>query len=99
MTAKTEPVDLDLEEMEKDGVITLNEEKGTKTVVINDKGVRIPVYLPLLDDDGTGKTDQTEHVTINGEQEFLIVRGHTQEVPYNVWFVLQQKYPELRYRQ
>ena len=75
------------------------EEEERKVVVLDDKTVRIPVFLPLLDDDGTGKTDQTEHVTINGDEEFLLVRGNTQEVPYEVWFVLQQKYPELRMRQ
>ncbi len=76
----------------------LNEEKESEVVIIDDKSLRIPVYLPLLDDDGTGKVCQVESVTINGEEEYRIMRGNTVEVPYSVWFVLQQKYPELRKR-
>ena len=54
---------------------------------------RVPVYLPLLEEDKSGvKVDQFEHVTINGETT-LIKRGVHVDVSVPVYIQLKNKFP------
>lgn len=58
------------------------------------------VYLPLLEDPGDAglKVDQYEHVTISNENEtkhFKIHRGEWVDVPWYVYVVMKEKYPDL----
>ena len=50
---------------------------------------RVRVFLPLLEEDGEGKVDQTVPVIVNGETT-LIMRGESVEVPYRVFEALYQ---------
>lgn len=54
---------------------------------------RVRVYLPLLEDTGTGlKVDQYEHVTINGETT-LVKRGEYVDVTVPVYIQLRNRFP------
>lgn len=64
---------------------------ATETKVIPEERVRI--VIPRNEDDSTGlKTDQYEHVTINGETT-LVKRGEYVEVTPEVFIQLRNKYP------
>lgn len=56
---------------------------------------RVRVYLPRLEDDGSGlKVDQYEHVTINGRTT-LVKRGEYVDVTIPVFIQLKNKFPNL----
>lgn len=56
---------------------------------------RVRVYLPKLEDDGSGlKVDQYEHVTINGHTT-LVKRGEYVDVTIPVFIQLKNKFPNL----
>ena len=76
------------------------EETPAEPVILEDESLRIPVYLPPREDDGTGKTDQTESVTITGGKdiECKIKLGETVNVTLPVWKALYEKYPEIARR-
>lgn len=64
------------------------------------EGIRVPVFLPRLEDPGDGgmRVDQYEHVTIaneRGEMCYKVLRGERVEVPISVFMVLKEKYPKL----
>lgn len=65
-----------------------------------DNTIRVPVFLPRLEDPGDGgmRVDQYEHVTIaneKGEMCYKVLRGERVEVPISVFMVLKEKYPKL----
>lgn len=60
----------------------------------------VRIFLQKLEDPGDAgiKVDQYEHVTIaneNGEKTWYVHRGEWVEVPWNVFAVLKEKYPDL----
>lgn len=56
---------------------------------------RVSVFLPPLEEDGSGlKVDQYEHVTINGETT-LVRRGEHVEVTIPVFEQLRNKFPHI----
>ena len=55
---------------------------------------RVMIYLPMIEDGGGVKVDQTEHVTINGETT-IVQRGEHVEVTVPVFQALKVKYPAL----
>ena len=62
------------------------------------EGIRVPVFLPRLEDGDGMKVDQYEHVTIaneRGETCYKVLRGERVEVPISVFMVLKEKYPKL----
>lgn len=59
-----------------------------------DKIAKVSVKLPLLEDDGKAKVDQTETVTINGKTT-RIRRGEYVDVPVPVYIQLKNKYPDI----
>ena len=68
---------------------------ATTTSAPKSAEVRVPIYLPMLEGDGSGAAiDQTEHVTINGRTT-LIQRGEAVEVTVPVFMALKVKYPNL----
>lgn len=78
------------EEIEDSLTMTLppEEKKRTETMV--------EVFLPRLEDDGSIKVDQYEHVTIaneNGEPlRYRVLRGERVSIPVRVFMVLHEKY-------
>ncbi len=60
-----------------------------------DKTPRVSVFLPPLEDEGSGlKIDQYEHVTVNGETT-LVKRGEHVNVTVPVYLQLRNKFPHL----
>ena len=60
-----------------------------------DNTPRVSIYLPPLEDEGTGlKVDQYEHVTVNGETT-LVRRGQHVSVTVPVYLQLRNKFPHL----
>lgn len=59
-------------------------------------GPMVEIFLPRLEDDGSIKVDQYEHVTIaneNGEPErWRVLRGERVSVPVRVFMILHGKY-------
>lgn len=56
---------------------------------------RVRVFLPLLEEEGTGlKVDQYEHVTVNGETT-LVKRGEYVDVTVPVFIQLKNKFPNI----
>ena len=80
---------------------------ATKTKAKLDPNVRYKplIKLPMLEDSGSAKVEQTEVVIINGHksvegkpftgQPIIIQRGEWVEVDPEVFIVLKQKYPDL----
>ncbi|MDY4140835.1 MAG: hypothetical protein SOY30_16090 [Eubacteriales bacterium] len=65
---------------------------STKT---KDTTPRVSVFLPPLEDEGTGLViDQYEHVTVNGETT-LVKRGEHVQVTVPVYLQLRNKFPHL----
>lgn len=99
--AKAVEEELELEEYESlpvdfDESLTIAIEKEPE----KPKGIRVPVFLPRLEDPGDGgmRVDQYEHVTIaneRGETCYKVLRGERVEVPISVFMVLKEKYPKL----
>lgn len=64
---------------------------------VNDTYVepKVSIYIPKSEFQDVGvKTDQTEHVTINGKTT-IIQRGVRVDVPVDVYLALREKYPDL----
>lgn len=58
------------------------------------------IFLPKLEDPGDAglKVDQYEHVTISNEERsktWYIHRGEWVDIPWYVYVVLKQKYPDI----
>lgn len=67
----------------------------TEIEPVEDKIPRVRVFLPRLEEDGTGlKVDQFEHVTIN-DQTTLIKRGEYVDVTVPVFIQLKNKFPNI----
>lgn len=65
-----------------------------------DNEIRVPVFLPRLDDPGDGgiRVDQYEHVTIAnevGEKHDRVLRGEYVDVSLPTFMALKEKYPKL----
>ena len=78
------------EEMEDSLTMTLPPEEKKKTETT------VEVFLPRLEDDGSIKVDQYEHVTIaneNGEAiRYRVLRGERVSIPIRVFMFLHEKY-------
>jgi hypothetical protein len=62
------------------------------------KGPMVSVFLPRLEEEGSLKVDQYEHVTIANEVEektYRVKRGERVDIPVTVYIILKQKYPDL----
>ncbi len=60
-----------------------------------DKGPRVRVFIPRLEDDGSVAVDQYEHVTIaneKGEEHTRIHRGEWVNVTVPVYMALKERY-------
>lgn len=58
--------------------------KETKSV----EQERVPIYLPMIEDDGSGKVDQNVEVIVNGRIT-IIRRGEYVKVPFEVYEALR----------
>lgn len=73
-----------------DGITAVTVEETKK-----DDIPRVRIYLPPLEDEGTGlKVDQYEHVTVNGVTT-LVQRGVHVDVTVPVYLQLRNKFPHL----
>lgn len=61
---------------------------ATKEVVKEMNQERVAVYLPMIEDDGSGKVDQNVEVIVNGKVN-LIRRGEYVKVPFDVYEALR----------
>ena len=81
----------DDEQLMEDEMTFSEGEKKTKHT-----GPMVEVFLPRLEDDGSIKVDQYEHVTIANEkgepERWRILRGERVMVPVRVFMVLHEKY-------
>ena len=82
------------EQAMKDSLTTAIKQEEKK-----DKGPRVRIFLPKLEEDGSIAVDQYEHVTIANEsgqpQVTYVHRGEWVDVPVNVYITLKEKYPDL----
>ena len=65
-----------------------------------DEEIRVPIFLPKLDDPGDGgiKVDQYEHVTMANEvfeKHDRILRGEHIAIPVSTFIRMKEKYPKL----
>lgn len=96
-------------EVLEEAAVSIFDEPGVRKIEVSDSATgekayyldpspknRIPIYIPLLADDGDGKVDQTVPVIINGVTT-IIQRGETVYVPFSVYEALVNtgKYPRL----
>ena len=63
-------------------------------------GPRVRIYLPKIEDSGDNgvSVDQYEHVTIANEERektWYIHRGEWVDIPWFVYVVLKEKYPDI----
>ena len=63
-------------------------------VAVIDQNPKVMVFVPLDEQSDVVKTDQTEHVTVNGKTT-VIMRGQHVEVPVDVFLQLRNKYPHI----
>lgn len=62
----------------------------------HDETPRVAIFLPEPIDSGSGnKVDPYEHVTINGEKPYYVMRGVHVEVPVPVYLQLRNRYPNI----
>lgn len=61
---------------------------AAKEVVKEMNQERVAVYLPMVEDDGSGKVDQNVEVIVNGKIT-LIRRGEYVKVPFDVYSALR----------
>ena len=61
---------------------------ATKETVKTVEMERVPIFLPLIEDDGSGKVDQNVEVIVNGRIT-VIRRGEYVRVPFDVYEALR----------
>lgn len=96
-------------EVLEEAAVSIFDEPGVRRVDITDSTTgekayylepspknRIPIYIPMLAEEGEGQVDQTVPVIVNGVTT-IIKRGETVYVPFSVYEALVNtgKYPRL----
>ena len=62
------------------------------------KGPMVDVFIPRMEESGSMKVDQYEHVTIANEKKeqcYKVLRGERVEVPVPVFLALKERYPNI----